>query len=131
MKEFLGRFRLSGLLLCMVVSLMMTGLFAQSAVALPLRSHTLQPIIAYNIDFGMDLARAEQTIEYYGEEIREIVEKALRNNENNPERKETAQNSYRRESVLNDLLPEARSSAFSESDLVQMKKTDHPRDRLR
>lgn len=92
---------------------------------------TQQPVVAYNIDFGMDLARAEQTIEHYGEEIRGIVEQALRNNENNPESKSTAKNSYQRQSALNEVLPEARSSAFSKDDLTKLKKTEHPRDRLR
>ena len=92
---------------------------------------TQQPVIAYNIDFGMDLARVEQTIEHYGEEIREVVEQALMNNENHPESKDTAKNSYQRQSTLNDLLPEKRSGAFSKDDLTNLKKTEHPRDRLR
>jgi len=94
-------------------------------------SPNTQPIIAYNIDFGMDLARAERTIEHYGEEIREIVEQALRNNENHPASKDTAKNSYRRETALNTILPERRSSAFSQSDLANLKQTEHPRERLR
>ncbi len=92
---------------------------------------TQQPVVAYNIDFGMDLARAEQTIEHYGEEIREVVERALLNNENHPERNDTAKNSYQRQSAFNDLLPERRNSAFSKDDLTRLKKTEHPRDRLR
>ncbi|MEL6902454.1 MAG: hypothetical protein AAFP07_16010, partial [Cyanobacteria bacterium J06606_4] len=107
----------------LVVVLTLSGLFEQSVIA--------QPIIAYNIDFGMDLARVEQTIEHYGEEIRDVVEQALRNNVNNPDSKNTAQNTYKRQSALNELLPERRSSAFSRDDLVNLKKTEHPRDRLR
>ncbi|MEL6603552.1 MAG: hypothetical protein AAFP20_10055 [Cyanobacteria bacterium J06614_10] len=113
----------SVVLVCLVVGLTLSGLFEQSAIA--------QPIIAYNIDFGMDLARVEQTIEHYGEEIRDVVEQALRNNVNNPDSKNTAQNTYKRQSALNELLPERRSSAFSRDDLVNLKKTEHPRDRLR
>lgn len=97
------------------------------AVSLPVQ----QPVIAYNIDFGMDLARVERTIEHYGEEIREVVEQALMNNENHPESKDTAKNSYQRQSALNDLLPKKRSSAFSKDDLTKLRKTEHPRDRLR
>jgi len=102
---------------------------SQSAFAAPFA--TTPPTVAYNIDFGMDLARIEQTIEHYGEEIREVVEQALLNNVNHPESKETAQNTYQRESALNELLPERRSSAFSKDDLTNLKKTEHPRDRLR
>jgi len=100
-----------------------------AAIAIPLPN--TQPVVAYNIDFGMDLARAERTIEHYGEEIREIVEQTLRNNENHPESKDTAKNSYRRETTLNTILPEKRSSAFSPSDLAKLKQTEHPRDRLK
>lgn len=92
---------------------------------------TRQPILAYNIDFDMDSATAEKTIEYYGEELRELVEQALRNNQNHPERKSTAKNSYQRESALNDLLPEARSSAFSKETLSDLRKTKNPKDVLR
>lgn len=90
-----------------------------------------QTQLAYNIDFGMDLARAEQTIEYYGEELRDLVEQALRNNQNHPESKDTAKNSYQRESTLNDVLPEKRSSAFSKDDLVNLRSTKNPKDLLR
>ena len=125
--------------------LMLFGLFGQSAlaqpspakIAQPLQGRLVasvsnrQPIVAYNIDFGMDLARAEQTIEFYGEELRDIVEQALRNNENHPDSKPTAKNSYQRESALNDVLPEGRSSAFSKDDLTNLRQTQHPRERLR
>ena len=87
--------------------------------------------IAYSIDYEMDQARGEKTIEYYGESLREIVEQTLRNNDGHPERKETAQNSYRRQSFLNDLLPEKRSSAFDKDKLMKLRKTEHPKDRLR
>ena len=79
----------------------------------------------------MDIARVEQTIEHYGEEIRDVVEQALRNNVNNPESKDTAQNTYQRQSTMNDLLPERRSTAFSTEDLRNLKNTEHPRERLR
>ena len=90
-----------------------------------------QPLVAYNIDYKMDLARAERTIEHYGEKIRNIVEQALRNNENNPQSNATAKNSYQRKSALNDILPERRSSAFSQDELSNLRKTEHPRDRLK
>ena len=72
------------------------------AIASPLnvqQANLQQPIVAYNIDFGMDLARVEQTIEHYGEEIREVVAQALLNNVNHPESKETAENTYQRQSA--------------------------------
>ncbi|MEL6490749.1 MAG: hypothetical protein ABG776_17795 [Cyanobacteria bacterium J06555_13] len=126
MNGFFNRFgsgvRQSLVLVCLV-ALLTLGMFAQRAIA--------QPIIAYNIDFEMDSATAEQTIEYYGEEIREFVEQALRNNQNHPERKSTAKNSYQRESALNDLLPEARSSAFSKETLSDLRKTKNPKDVLK
>ncbi|MGB5915106.1 MAG: hypothetical protein WA783_07410 [Phormidesmis sp.] len=90
-----------------------------------------QPLVAYNIDYKMDLARAERTVEHYGEKIRNIVEQALRNNENNPQSKATAKNSYQRKSAFNDILPERRSSAFSKDELSNLRKTEHPRDRLK
>jgi len=127
------RERMGNLVRCWVVSMLVVFLtvlgFGGSAVAAGLSIQ--QPVVAYNIDFGMDLARVEQTIEHYGEEIREVVEQALMNNVNNPDSKDTAKNSYQRESALNDLLPERRSSAFSKDDLTQLKKTEHPRERLR
>ena len=87
--------------------------------------------IAYSIDYEMDQARGEKTIEYYGESLRDIVEQTLRNNDAHPESKETARNSYKRQSFLNDLLPEKRSSAFDKDQLMQLRKTQHPKDRLR
>ena len=113
----------------LVVLLVAEGAWAEGAIASPLTS--TQPVVAYNIDFGMDIARIEQTIEHYGEEIREVVEQALMNNVNHPESKDTAENTYQRKTALNDLLPERRSSAFSTDDLIDLKKTEHPRDRLR
>ena len=86
---------------------------------------------AYGLDYEMDLARVEKTIEFYGEELREIVEQAIRNNDTHPDRKETAENSYRRQSFLNEVLPQKRSSAFSKDMLLQLRKTEHPRERLK
>ena len=132
-----GRFRAPLIVLCTVSVLMLNGLFVPSALAQPVQKEGVaflqnaQPVIGYNIDFGMDLARVEQTIEHYGEEIRDVVEQALRNNVNHPESKDTAQNTYQRQSAMNDLLPERRSSAFSTEDLKNLKKTEHPRDRLK
>ena len=90
-----------------------------------------QSLIAYNIDMGMDEARGEKTIEYHGEELREVVEQTLRNNVNHPESKDTAKNSYKRESALNNILPEKRSSAFSKQDLSKLRETKHPKDILK
>ena len=102
---------------------------AQPASAAPLPK--TPPIVAYNIDFDMDSATAEKTIEYYGEELRDLVEQALRNNQNHPERKSTAKNSYQRESALNDILPEARNSAFSKETLSDLRKPKNPKDLLK
>ncbi|MEL6777715.1 MAG: hypothetical protein AAFO06_10700 [Cyanobacteria bacterium J06597_16] len=117
------------------------GAFASNAsdtflasTSLPSNTNTL---LAYNIDYGMDQARGEQTLEYYeddedfGDKLREIIERTLRNNENHPESKETAKNSYKRESALNNILPEKRSSAFSKDDLSKLRKTQNPKDLLR
>lgn len=117
------------------------GAFASNAsdtflasTSLPSDTNTL---LAYNIDYGMDQARGEQTLEYYeddedfGDKLREIIERTLRNNENHPESKETAKNSYKRESALNNILPEKRSSAFSKDDLSKLRKTQNPKDLLR
>lgn len=86
---------------------------------------------AYSIDYEMDQARGEKTIEYYGESLREIVEQTLRNNDGHPEPKETAQNSYRRQGFLNDVLPQKRKSAFDKDRLMQLRQTENPKDRLR
>jgi len=94
-------------------------------------------LLAYDIDYGMDQARGEQTLEYYadnedfGDKLRDIIEQTLRNNVNHPDSKSTAKNSYKRESTLNDLLPEKRSSAFSKDDLSKLRKTQNPKELLR
>lgn len=82
--------------------------------------------MAYNIDYGMDQARGVKTIEHYGEPVREIVEQTIKNNVNHPEPKPTSQNSYQRESKLNDLLPERRGEAFSLERFLSMRKTSDP-----
>ena len=91
-----------------------------------------QSLIAYSVDYEMDKARAEQTIEHYGEPVREVVEEALQNNVNNPNSKETAENSYQRESPLNDLLPNRNSAGqkFSQDDFSEMQKIERPKDVL-
>lgn len=128
MKERMGnlvcRWMISVLIVCVAA-------FGMSRPAMAADLSIQQPVVAYNIDFGMDLARIEQTIEHYGEEIREVVEQALLNNENHPESKDTAKNSYQRVSVMNDLLPEKRNSAFSKDDLTNLRKTKHPRELLK
>ncbi len=87
--------------------------------------------MAYSIDYGMDQARGDKTIEYYGEGLRDIVEQTLRNNVDHPDSKATAENSYKRESALNKVLPKQRRSAFSKEDLMKLRKTDNPRDLVR
>lgn len=82
--------------------------------------------MAYNIDYGMDQARGEKTIEYYGEPLREIVEQTMQNNVNHPQPKSTSQNSYKRESKLNNLLPERRGKAFSLERFLSMRQTSNP-----
>ncbi|MGD1899717.1 MAG: hypothetical protein ACFB16_22570 [Phormidesmis sp.] len=128
MRGFCNRIGAAAATTLLAIIVLHIGGAGSSAIASPL---TTQPVIAYNIDFGMDLARVEQTIEHYGEEIREVVEQALMNNVNHPESKDTAENTYQRQSALNDILPERRNSAFSKDDLTNLRKTEHPRDRLR
>ncbi len=123
----LGMCAIATLSLCIFLSTSLTCSTSALAADLP----TTQPLLAYNIDMGMDEARGEKTIEYHGEELREVVEQTLRNNVNHPESKDTAINSYKRESALNDILPEKRSSAFSKSDLSKLRETKHPRDILK
>ncbi len=81
-------------------------------------------IVAYNIDFEMDKAREEKTVEHYGEGIRDIVEDATENNVNNPDSKPTAQSTYEREGTLNDELPEQIGKNFSQEDLADMENSD-------
>ncbi|PZO15120.1 MAG: hypothetical protein DCF25_14135 [Leptolyngbya foveolarum] len=91
-----------------------------------------QSLIAYSLDYEMDRARADQTIDHYGEPVREVVEETLRNNVNHPDSKATAENSYKRKSFLNDLLPNRNSvgKKFSQDDFSGMRKIEHPRDVL-
>ena len=86
-------------------------------------------LIAYSVDYEMDKARGEKTVEHYGESMRPIVKQAIKNNENNPNSKDTAENTYRRESPLNDLLPERIGQFFSKKDLLDMRSTDDPQER--
>ncbi|NEP15749.1 MAG: hypothetical protein F6J97_02475 [Leptolyngbya sp. SIO4C1] len=91
-----------------------------SAIAAPLDT----ALLAYNIDLEMDKAREEKTVEHYGEPIRDIVQSANQNNENNPERKPTAKSTYERESPLNEALPEQLGKDFSQSELRQLETSD-------
>ena len=94
---------------------------------------TAQVLIAYSVDYEMDKARVEKTVDHYGEPVRDVAEQALKNNENNPNRKETAENSYERESFWNKILPRRHSlgQAFSEEDFAGMRKTSDPGEGLR
>lgn len=96
-------------------------------------SQSSQTLIAYSLDYDMDRATGDKTIEYYGEPVREAVEQALRNNVNHPDSKETAKNSYGRKSFLNDVLPNRNKAGktFSQDDFAGMRKTDNPKERLR
>jgi len=85
--------------------------------------------IAYSVDYETDKARGEKTVEHYGEEMRPIVQQAIKNNEENPDSKSTADNSYKRESPLNELLPERLGKDFSTTDLLEMRDTEDPKDR--
>ncbi|MBE9062656.1 hypothetical protein [cf. Phormidesmis sp. LEGE 11477] len=87
-------------------------------------SPTAAMTLAYNVDLDMDEARAEKTIEHYGEPVRDIVEDALDNNVNNPDSKPTAENTYERESPLSDILPEKIGEKFSKDDLANMESGD-------
>ncbi len=104
---------------------------AASAATAPVnedhRAH--DSLIAYSVDYEMDKARAEKTVEHYGEGMRPIVQQAIENNEENPDSKSTADNSYKRESSLNELLPEQLGKDFSTTDLLEMKDTEAPKDR--
>jgi hypothetical protein len=81
-------------------------------------------LIAYSVDFDMDKARLEKTIEHYGEPVRGIVEQAVENNDENPEHKDTAENSYKRENSVIDNLPKENGRSFSKEDLVDMEHSD-------
>ena len=52
--------------------------------------------------------------------MKPIVQQAMKNNEDNPNHKSTAENTYQRESPLNDVLPKKMGKSFSEDDLADM-----------
>lgn len=81
-------------------------------------------LLAYNIDIDMDKAREEKTVDHYGESIRDIVQSANENNVNNPDSKDDAKTTYRRESKLNDLLPEDWNGDFQQKELEDMENSD-------
>ena len=116
--------------LVMAIALGFGGLTANAA---GLTFSDARPLLGYSLDYDMDRATGDKTIEYYGEPVRDAVEQAMRNNVNHPERKETAQNSYGRKSFLNDLLPDRNSKEkrFSQDDFSKMRKTANPNDRLK
>ena len=125
---------LRGLMVSLVAVLISVGFAsAQAQASSQQLTQAPQNLIAYSLDFGMDRARADQTIEHYGEPVRDVVEKTLRNNTNHPNSKETAENSYGRKSFLNNLLPERHSlgKEFSQDDFSSMRKIVHPRDKLK
>ena len=109
----------------MAVWLLLVTLMPPSVTSASLRSPGLSNnLVAYSVDYEMDKARAEKTVEHYGEPIRDIVEGALENNEENPNSKPTAQNSYQRESPLNDVLPKKIGDSFSQKELSDMQRDD-------
>lgn len=129
--------RMNGLLRALMVSLIAVlisvGFASAEAQANGDRLTQMpQSLIAYSLDYEMDRARADQTIDHYGEPVREVVEETLRNNVNHPDSKATAENSYKRKSFLNDLLPNRNSvgKKFSQDDFSGMRKIEHPRDVL-
>lgn len=126
-----GRLIMGGAIATISLCIWLSGSFGHLPSALAANLPATQTLLAYNIDMGMDEARGEKTIEYHGEDLREIVEQTLRNNVNHPESKDTAKNSYKRESALNNILPEKRSSAFSKKELSKLRETKHPKDILK
>lgn len=96
-----------------------SGAYTNHVATLPAAT-TTPTLIAYNVDLEMDKARKEKTVEHYGEPIRDVVEQATQNNENRPDSKPTAENTYQRESRLNDILPERVGKHFSQEDLQNM-----------
>ncbi len=96
-----------------------SGAYIDHVATLPTATTTATSI-AYNVDLEMDKARKEKTVEHYGEPIRDIVEQATQNNENKPDSKPTAENTYQRESWLNEVLPERIGKHFSQEDLQNM-----------
>ena len=111
-----GSWILSGRLLTIVaiVGCYALGIFGNLGVA------ENSVLLAYDIDLQMDKARVEKTVEHYGEPVRDIVEQAHQNNENNPDRKSTAENTYKRETALNEALPEQLGRDFSKQELKDM-----------
>ncbi len=108
----------------MTVWLLLVTLMPPSVTLASLMSPNSSNLIAYSVDYEMDKARAEKTVEHYGEPIRDIVEDALKNNEENPNSKPTAQNTYQRESPLNEVLPKQIGDSFSQKDLSDMQRDD-------
>ncbi len=109
----------------MTVWLLLVTLMPPSVTSASLMSPGLPDnLVAYSVDYEMDKARAEKTVEHYGEPIRDIVEDALENNEENPNSKSTAQNTYQRESPLNDVLPKKIGDSFSQKELSDMQRDD-------
>lgn len=116
-----------------VASIGIGGLSASADAAPTWAAQSSQTLVAYSLDYEMDRARGDQTIEHYGEAVREPVEQALKNNVNNPESKDTAENSYGRKSFWNNLLPNRHSAGknFSQDDFSGMRKIVHPKDVLK
>ncbi|MGB7084939.1 MAG: hypothetical protein WBD47_05265 [Phormidesmis sp.] len=134
--QLLGQ--LPGPLLGLTVAVILSVGFALSCsplgntISSSLRAQAIAPensvLIAYSVDYEMDKARVEKTVEHYGESVQPMVEQAIKNNEDNPSSKDTAENSYKRESPLNDLLPESWGQSFDQADLSDMRSTDNPRE---
>lgn len=116
-----SRFLIYTLCLLAALSLLVFGSGKLRRAKAPVASLNSDNImVAYNIDLEMDKARAEKTIEHYGEEMEDIVDEAIANNENNPEAKPTAENSYSRETTLNEVLPESIGEELSQTALETM-----------
>ena len=104
--------------LLLMVSLLVLPAWKAIAIAAP------PTLLAYNIDQEMDQARKEKTVEHYGEGIRDIVEDATENNVNNPNKKSTAESTYKRENPLIDVLPKQIGKDFSQEDLADMENSN-------
>lgn len=118
---------------CLLVAIALLTLLASKSANKEVESAPMQALsgaVAYNIDIDMDKAREETTVDHYGEGIREFVQDANGNNVNNPQAKPTAENTYPRETSLDDALPQVLPEVFSkitgedfsQSDLQTMEK---------
>ncbi|MEO0455558.1 MAG: hypothetical protein AAF152_03115 [Cyanobacteria bacterium P01_A01_bin.114] len=117
---------LNGLMTVMILLVTAFASVVPPVLALPAKAAmpAASVQVAYNVDLEMDKARIEKTVEKQGESMREIVQSAHRNNENHPSSKPTAENTYERESLLNEHLPDELGEDFSKRELKTMKRAE-------